>query len=85
MSYSYRQLFLMMLKMHIDSFLYRYEGATVKKLVVTLPEYNKSLFKVVTGLYREINIPEDCINITSHLDSGLYYIFNGAVTFGQTA
>lgn len=74
--YTYRQLFLMMLKMHIDSFLYRYEGATVKKLVVTLPEYNKNLFRVVSGLYRELNIPADSVSITSHLDSGLYYIFN---------
>lgn len=75
-SYTYRQLFLMMLKMHINSFLYRYEGATVKKLVVTLPEYNKGLFRVVSCLYRELNIPEDAISITSHLDAGLYYIFN---------
>ncbi len=76
MEYTYRQLFLLMLKMHIDSFLYRYEGATVKKLVITIPEYNRDLFKTLQELYKELDIPENAICITSHLDSGLYYIFN---------
>lgn len=74
--YTFRQLFLMMLKMHINSFLYRYEGATVKKLVITIPEYNKDLFRVLQGFHKELNIPEENVVITSHLDSGLYYIFN---------
>ena len=75
-SYSYRQLFLKMIKMHIESFLYRYEGAVVKKLVITIPEYNKDLFKVLNSLYKEIDVDKESISITSHLDSGLYYIFN---------
>ncbi len=75
-SYTYKKLFLMMLKMHINSFLYRYEGATVKKLVITIPEYNKQLFRVLKGFYRELAIPETSVEITSHLDSGLYYVFN---------
>lgn len=74
--YTFRQLFLRMLTMHINSFLYRYEGATVKKLVITIPEYSKKMFRVLSGLHRELGIPEECVSITSHLDSGLYYIFN---------
>lgn len=74
--YTFKKLFLMMLKMHIDSFLYRYEGSTVKKLVVTIPEYNKSIFRAVSSLYKELGIPAENVVITSHLDSGLYYIFN---------
>lgn len=74
--YSYRQLFIRMLKMHVDSFLYRYEGATVKQLVITIPEYSKGLFKVLSGFHKELGIPAECVKITSHLDSGLYYIFN---------
>ena len=74
--YTFRKLFLMMLKMHIDSFLYRYEGATVKKLVVTIPEYNKNIFRVVSDLYKELGIAQENVSVTSHLDSGLYYIFN---------
>ena len=74
--YTFRQLFLLMLKMHINSFLYRYEGATVKQLVITIPEYSKDLYKVLSQLYLELDIPEDAVRITSHLDSGLYYIFN---------
>lgn len=75
-SYTYRQLFLLMIKMHIDSFLYRYEGATVKQLVISIPEYNKDIFKALSNFYREINVPAECVKITSHLDSGLYYILN---------
>lgn len=74
--YTFRQLFLRMLTMHINSFLYRYEGATVKKLVITIPEYSKKMFRVLSGLNRELGISEECVSITSHLDSGLYYIFN---------
>lgn len=74
--YTFRQLFLKMLKMHIDSFLYRYEGATVKKLVITIPEYNKDLFKVLGTFHKELDISDESVEITSHLDSGLYYIFN---------
>lgn len=74
--YTYRQLFLLMLKMHVDSFLYRYEGATVRQLVITIPEYNKDLFKVLGSFYKELGVPADSVQVTSHLDSGLYYIFN---------
>ncbi|MBQ8412618.1 MAG: hypothetical protein IJX12_03295 [Lachnospiraceae bacterium] len=76
MKYTFRELFLLMLKMHINSFLYRYEGATVRKLVITIPEYSKDLYRVLSELYKELGIPEESVSITSHLDSGLYYIFN---------
>ena len=74
--YTYPELFLMMVKLHIDSFLYRYEDAVVKKLVISVPEYNPEIYALLSQLYSEIGVPEDCIEITSHLDSGLYYIFN---------
>lgn len=74
--YSYKYLFILMLKMHINSFLYRYEGATVKRLVITIPEYNKDLYRVLSTFHNELDISPDCVKITSHLDSGLYYIFN---------
>ncbi len=74
--YDYETLFLMMVKLHIDSFLYRYEDAVVKKLVISVPEYNSRIFSILSKLYVELGVPEDCIEITSHLDSGLYYIFN---------
>lgn len=74
--YTYRQLFLLMLKMHINSFLYRYEGATVRRLVITIPEYNKDLFKALSCFHRELGIESSEVKITSHLDSGLYYILN---------
>ena len=35
LEFTYPQLFLMMVKLHIDSFLYRYESAEIKKLVIS--------------------------------------------------
>lgn len=74
--YSYEDLFLMMVKLHIDSFLYRYETAEVKKLVISIPEYDAELFNLLSRLYELMEVSKDTVEITSHLDSGLYYIFN---------
>ncbi|MCR4755917.1 MAG: hypothetical protein K5868_10390 [Lachnospiraceae bacterium] len=74
--YTYQQLFVMMVKLHIDSFLYRYENAVVKKLVISVDDYNDRIFDLLSDLYKEMGVDQTCIEITSHLDSGLYYIFN---------
>ena len=74
--YSYTELFMMMVKLHIDSFLYRYEAAEIKKLVISVPEYDPLLFRLLSNLYKDMQVDKDRIEITSHLDSGLYYIFN---------
>ena len=66
----------MMVKLHIDSFLYRYETAEVKKLVISIPEYDAELFNLLSRLYELMEVSKDTVEITSHLDSGLYYIFN---------
>ena len=43
--YSYQQLFMMMVKLHIDSFLYRYETAEIRKLVISVDDYNPEIFQ----------------------------------------
>ncbi len=74
--YTYPDLFVKMVKLHIDSFLYRYEDATIRKLVISVPEYSSRIYNLLSGLYKLMEVPESAIEITSHLDSGLYYIFN---------
>lgn len=74
--YGYQELFIMMVKLHIDSFLYRYEDAKIMKLVISIPEYNPRIYKLLSGLYKVMGVAKDTIEVTSHLDSGLYYIFN---------
>ena len=74
--YTYQELFMMMVKLHIDSFLYRYEAAEIKKLVISVDDFNVQIFQLLSRLYKDMGIPKECIEITSHLDSGLYYIFN---------
>ena len=75
-SYNYRELFLLMVKLHIDSFLYRYDDAVVKKLVISIPEYNREIYELLSTLHESLGIEKECIEITSHLESGLYYVFN---------
>lgn len=74
--YSYQELFMMMVKLHIDSFLYRYEAAEVRKLVISVENYDPLMFSLLSNLYIDMGIPKESIEITSHLDSGLFYIFN---------
>ncbi len=74
--YSYQELFMMMVKLHIDSFLYRYEAAEIRKLVISVDDFNMQIFQLLSRLYKDMGIPKECIEITSHLDSGLFYIFN---------
>lgn len=74
--YNYQDLFIMMVKLHIDSFLYRYEDAKIIKLVISIPEYNAKIYKLLSGLYKVMGVSKETIEVTSHLDSGLYYIFN---------
>ena len=74
--YTYQELFMMMVKLHIDSFLYRYEAAEIKKLVISVDDFNLQIFQLLSRLYKDMGIPKDAIEITSHLDSGLFYIFN---------
>ena len=45
--YSYKELFVMMVKLHIDSFLYRYEDAKILKLVISIPEYNEKIYRLL--------------------------------------
>lgn len=74
--YTYKELFHKMVKYHIESFIHRYEGSIIKKLVITVPEYNKELFSSLSDIYKVLKLNKQDIEITSHLDSGLYYIFN---------
>ena len=74
--YSYQELFMMMVKLHIDSFLYRYEAAEIRKLVISVETYDSLVFQLLSKLYIDMDMDKDSIVITSHLDSGLYYIFN---------
>ena len=74
--YTYQDLFMMLVKLHIDSFLYRYEAAEIKKLVISVDDFNVQIFQLLSRLHKDMGIPKECVEITSHLDSGLYYIFN---------
>ncbi len=74
--YTYKDFFIMLVRLHIDSFLYRYEAALIRRLVISVAEYDPEVFRLLGELYKELGVEKDVITITSHLDSGLYYIFN---------
>ena len=67
---------MMMVKLHIDTFLYRYEAAEIRKLVISVETFDPKIFGLLSELYKDMNVDKEAIEITSHLDSGLYYIFN---------
>ncbi len=74
--YTYQSLFMMMVKLHIDTFLYRYETAEIRKLVISIETFEPHIFQLLSELYKDMGVEKETIEITSHLDSGLYYIFN---------
>lgn len=73
---TYKDLFLLMLKGHIEEFLGRFEDASIKKLVITTFEYNKALYEALNCLADDLELYEEQYEITSHANSYIHYIFN---------
>lgn len=75
-SYSYSELFLIMVKGHIDEYLNRYEGSGIGKLIITIYQYNHNLFEALKDLYNVLNVQEEVVEITSRMNSYIHYVFN---------
>ncbi|MBO4590979.1 MAG: hypothetical protein J5684_00260, partial [Eubacterium sp.] len=43
---------------------------------ISVDDYNPLIFRLLGRLYETMGVSKDTIELTSHLDSGLYYIFN---------
>ena len=54
--YTYKELFTMMVKLHIDTFLYRYEAAEIRKLVISVETFDHEIFGLLSELYKEMNV-----------------------------
>ncbi len=65
-----------MMMLHIKEFTDRFETYEIKKLVVSISDTDILIIKAVKRLRRTLHLKEDQFEIVSHVDSGLYYIFN---------
>ncbi len=75
-TYTYKDLFLLLIKGHIDEFLNRYEDASIAKIVITVYEYREDIYEALEDLYQTFEIEENKIEITSRINSYLHYVFN---------
>ena len=65
--YTYKKLFMMMVKLHIDTFLYRYEAAEIKKLVISVETFEPLIFSLLSELYKEMGVEKDIIGQAAFL------------------
>lgn len=74
--YKAKDLLVKMLMLHIREFTDRFESYEIKKLVVSVSDTDVLIIKAVRELRKALHLKEEQFEIVSHVDSGLYYIFN---------
>lgn len=74
--YKAKTLLVKMLLLHIREFTNRFESYEIKKLVVSIADADIHIIKAVQGLQKALHLQDEAFEIVSHVDSGLYYIFN---------
>jgi hypothetical protein len=74
--YKAKELLTKLMLLHIREFTGRYEEFVIEKLVVTIADADALIIKAVEELGKALKLSGDSFEIVSHVDSGLYYIFN---------
>lgn len=75
-SYSYDKLLLIMLKTHVDEFLSRFDDGILKKVTITIEEYDPKVFAVLTKFKTELNMTDEDFYIMSHENAFFQYVMN---------
>ncbi len=75
-TYANRDLFFMLMDGYINEFLNRYEAAGIAKLVVTVYEYRKGLFRILKEWAEHFGLSKEQFEISSHSNSYLHYVFH---------
>lgn len=75
-SYSYDELLLILLKTQIADFLSRDEEYELKKITITIEEYDKAVYEVIGKLREELGIPQDDFYVMSHENAFFQYVMN---------
>ena len=73
--YKASDLMVKMLVLHIKQFTDTLGGFVIKRLTVTVADTDPRIIQAVRGLKTALRLSHDQLNIVSHLDSGLCYIF----------
>ncbi len=75
-SYKAEDLFVKMLFLHIKEFTDRFESFEIARLVVSVADADALIIKATRKLQRMMHLKDESFEIVSHIDSGLYYVFN---------
>lgn len=75
-SYKAKDLLVKMLLLHIREFTKQFESYEIRRLVVTIADADIHIIKAVQELQKALHLSDEQFEITSHIDSGIYYIFN---------
>ena len=75
-SYKYDELLLIMLKTHIDDFISGNEEYALKRVTVTVDEYNSLIFAVLMKLKKELMLSDEDFYIMSHENAFFQYVMN---------
>lgn len=74
--YSYEELLLMLLKIHIEEFMARSEEYELCGLTVTLEQYNPKVYRVLEKLREKLHLAKEQFYIMSHENAFFQYVMN---------
>lgn len=74
--YSYEELLLMLLKIHIEEFMARSEEYELCGLTVTLEQYNPKVYRVLEKLREKLHLTKEQFYIMSHENAFFQYVMN---------
>ena len=72
--YSYEELLLTLLKLHIEAFLERSEEYILNRLTVALEQYNAKVYKVLNQLKTQLGLSDETFYIMSHENAFFQYV-----------
>lgn len=74
--YSYEELLLTLLKLHIEAFLERSEEYILSRLTVALEQYNDKVYKVLNQLKTQLGLSDETFYIMSHENAFFQYVMH---------
>lgn len=74
--YKAKDLLVKLMSLHIKEFTDRFEAYKIERLVVSVADTDAYIIKAVRELQKELKLTDEQFEVVSHIDSGLYYIFN---------
>lgn len=74
--YSYNDLFIIMIKGHINNFLLRFENANIEKIIFTMENTSPEMINALQIFYENSDFTSSQMDIIGHTNSYLNYVLN---------